>query len=1267
MPPDEQADQTELARLRRREAELEAEVAQLRAGMREEGSASPGSLNAALQRVNAELRRSQAELQKSSELHRLILESATDYAIFSMDLSGRVTSWNEGARRTLGWEEAEILGQPGSVIFLPEDRATGLPGAEMDIALEHGRAEGERWHVRKDGSRFWARGQMMPLRDGEVRGFLKILRDRTEERRSQQEAELAEARAADLLEAMGDAFMAMDRDFRIVQVNGRAIELEGRSREDLLGQVHWDLWPASVGTPLEAAYRRCLEERVPVTLENHYVSDHRDTWFEIRAYPTADGIVVFYRDISDRKRDEHVLRMRARRLEIVSETAARFLDTGDPDEVLRSLFQSLADEFGIDAALSFVADEGENALHLAARFGLPPEVEAEVARIDMDGSSVCGHVACTRRAMYVGNVQASDDPRTGIVRRHGIRAYAAFPLLAAERLLGTLSFGTRRRDRFSNADLLFMGTLAQQAAAARERLRAETELRQQTDLLATITEHAAEALFLMDPEGRITFANPAAEQMFGWQRGELMGRALHDLLHHHHEDGQPYSASECPLVRALSSGEVLRGHEDVFFRKTGDTVDVACSNAPILVEGRVTGAVLVVHDITERRRAVRALAESEARLRESEGRFRLLASSSPAIIWLGHQDGTLSYLNDAWYEYTGLTAEESLPLGWDRILHPEDAGTLLTAWQKARSEGGIYAVDCRFRRHDGAYRWFQIRGMPVRDTSGEITVWLGNNTDIHDRRTLADALLAINEALEARVAERTADLDRMWRLSTDIMLVGRFDSTMTAVNPAWRTLLGWSEAELLGSRFLDLIHPEDREASTAAVGQLAEGARVLHFQNRYRHKDGSYRWISWTGVPDESFIHAVGRDITAEKIAAEELERAQEQLRQSQKMEAVGQLTGGLAHDFNNLLTGITGSLDLIGLRIARGQTQDLSRYLEAAQSSAQRAATLTHRLLAFSRRQTLDPKPTGITRLVSSMEDLIRRSVGPAIQVETAIPPDLWMTLCDPNQLENALLNLAINGRDAMPDGGRLTIEAVNKSLGDPRAARLRGVEPGEYVMVSVTDTGTGMPPEVAERAFEPFYTTKPLGQGTGLGLSMVYGFAQQSGGRVRITSEVGRGTAVHIYLPRYVGETVADVAAEAPSGALGAGAKGSVLVVDDEPVIRMLVTEVLEELGYDTIEAADGPEGLRILQSPRRLDLLVTDVGLPGGVNGRQLADAARQHRPGLKVLFITGYAENAVIGNVSLEPGMQVITKPFAMTALASRIRAMTGDALNETCEP
>jgi signal transduction histidine kinase/ActR/RegA family two-component response regulator len=422
-------------------------------------------------------------------------------------------------------------------------------------------------------------------------------------------------------------------------------------------------------------------------------------------------------------------------------------------------------------------------------------------------------------------------------------------------------------------------------------------------------------------------------------------------------------------------------------------------------------------------------------------------------------------------------------------------------------------------------------------------------------------------------------------------------------------------------------------------------------------------------VPDESFIHAVGRDVTAEKAAAEELARAQEQLRQAQKMEAVGQLTGGLAHDFNKLLTGILGSLALMRTRIAQGRTRELDRYLDAAQESADRAAALTHRLLAFSRRQTLDPKPTDVARLTASMEEFIRRTVGPAIEVRTTMADGLWATLCDPNQLESALLNLAINARDAMPDGGQLAIKAVNKSLGDLRAARLcelapgelapGELAPGEYVMISVSDTGTGMPPEVLDRVFEPFFTTKPLGQGTGLGLSMVYGFARQSGGHARIESEVGRGTAVHIYLPRYVGEAAPDEAGATAAGrARGAGAVETVVVVDDEPVVRRLATEVLREFGYQVIAAADGPEGLSILQSDLRVDLLVTDVGLPGGMNGRQLADAARERRPGLKVLFITGYAEAAVIGNEMFEPGMQVITKPFAMDTLAARIRAMIG---------
>jgi signal transduction histidine kinase len=405
----------------------------------------------------------------------------------------------------------------------------------------------------------------------------------------------------------------------------------------------------------------------------------------------------------------------------------------------------------------------------------------------------------------------------------------------------------------------------------------------------------------------------------------------------------------------------------------------------------------------------------------------------------------------------------------------------------------------------------------------------------------------------------------------------------------------------------------------------------------------------------EALLRALNEDLEAAvQSRTRDLLASEEALRQSQKMEAVGQLTGGIAHDFNNLLAGISGSLELLQKRLDEGRLSGLDRYISTAQASAQRAASLTQRLLAFARRQTLDPRSVDANRMIAGMADLLNRSVGPDVKIDVVEAIGLWPIKVDPSQLENALLNLCINARDAMaPDGGSITIETANKWL-DERAAKSRDLPPGQYISLCVTDTGSGMEPDVIAKAFDPFFTTKPLGQGTGLGLSMIYGFVRQSGGQVRVYSEVGKGTTMCLYLPRYLG--AADVDDEIQDDSIDPGAGETVLIVDDEPAIRMLVAEVLTENGYRVIEAEDGPSGLKVLQSEARIDLLVTDVGLPGGLNGRQMADAGRTKRPGLRVLFITGFAENAVVGNGHLEPGMSVITKPFAMSALANKVREL-----------
>jgi PAS domain S-box-containing protein len=618
-------------------------------------------------------------------------------------------------------------------------------------------------------------------------------------------------------------------------------------------------------------------------------------------------------------------------------------------------------------------------------------------------------------------------------------------------------------------------------------------------------------------------------------------------------------------------------------------------------------------------------------------------------IFMLDPDGRVVSWNPGAQRIKGYAAEEIIGEHFSRFYPDEEraAGVPGKALRTAAETGRFSAEGWRVRK-DGSRFWAMVVIDPIH----------------HDGQLVGFAKVTRDMTEQRRAQLAALESERRFRL----LVQGVVDYAIFMLDPEghvtnWNAgaerIKGYAASEIVGQHFSRFYTAEDTAAGLPWK-VLETARREGHYEAEgWRcRKDGRRFWASVVldAIYDDGKLVGFAkiiRDLTERREAQLQLEQSREQLFQAQKMEAVGQLTGGLAHDFNNLLTGITGSLELLEMRLAQGRLGDLDRYITAAKGAAKRAATLTQRLLAFSRRQTLDPKPTNINRLITGMEELIRRTMGPGVEIEVVGAAGLWTALIDPNQLESALLNLCINARDAMPEGGRLTVETANKWL-DERAGRERDLPPGQYLSLCVTDTGTGMTPDVIRRAFDPFFTTKPIGLGTGLGLSMVYGFARQSGGQVRIYSEVSRGTTVCLYLPRHHGQEDSPEGVPELGEAPRAARAETVLVVDDEPTVRMLAREVLEDLGYTAIEAADGATGLKVLQSETRIDLLITDVGLPGGMNGRQLADAGRTLRPGLKVLFITGYAENAAVGNGHLEPGMHVLTKPFAMEALASRIR-------------
>ncbi|WP_236179045.1 PAS domain-containing hybrid sensor histidine kinase/response regulator [Pseudomonas sputi] len=748
-----------------------------------------------------------------------------------------------------------------------------------------------------------------------------------------------------------------------------------------------------------------------------------------------------------------------------------------------------------------------------------------------------------------------------------------------------------------------------------------------------------------------------------------------------------------PIYSAVLQGQVRTYSERRFtLQRDGKESDfwLDLTYSPIRDESaQVAGILVTAIETNERRRIALELQQrSEDSLkaqRQSEERLQLALAATDAVGTWDWDIGEDRFIADAHFaQLHGVdpALAGQLPISeYLQGVHPEDRAMIARSIKHCITHGTEYAEEYRLLQANGELRWVFARGRCYKDHHGRPVRFLGAALDLTERKHTEQALRQSQTELQLIINAMPilisyVDHEERFRLN----------------NAAYLDWFGLTPQELYGRTIRDVIGEEAYFLRAPYIAEALAG-RPCSFSLYTPHRDGSQRHALMNYLPRHGADGAVNgfyifvideterkkteealrnlNETLEERVSARteqlakanqrlqnemfERERAEDALRHAQKMEAVGQLTGGIAHDFNNMLTGIIGSLDLMQRYIASGRTDEIGRFTDAAVSSANRAAALTHRLLAFSRRQSLDRKTLDVNELVRSLEDLIRRTKGDPIELTLRLADNVWPVSTDVSQLENALLNLVINARDAMPDGGELLIETANVYLDGSDITTLEPVKAGDYLMLAVSDNGTGMTPSVRSKAFDPFFTTKPIGQGTGLGLSMIYGFAQQSGGHVSLDSLPGQGTCVRLYLPRLHApepeQPLVETVSETPTPATGE----TVVVVEDDPAVRMLVMDLLKELGYRAHEAEDAKSALPLLESDLRVDLLVTDVGLPG-MNGRQMAEIARQHRPGLKVLFMTGYAQKAAERQGFLEDGMDMVAKPFSIEQLAGKIRTM-----------
>jgi len=695
-------------------------------------------------------------------------------------------------------------------------------------------------------------------------------------------------------------------------------------------------------------------------------------------------------------------------------------------------------------------------------------------------------------------------------------------------------------------------------------------------------------------------------------------------------DGSPLPFAATPVGVALHTGATLRDAELVIERPDGSLVPVLMNVAPLKdAAGRVAGAVCSFAEFTERKRAEEALRASEAEL-------QTVINRTPFMLVRCSRDLRYRFISQAYAEWVGKPREDVLGKTIAETIGEIAFATLRPHIEKVLA-GTPDDFECEMEFAAAGRRALHIAYRPETDAAGHVNGWIASLLDITARKRTEAELRLLSEALGAEVERRTLERDRIWNVSEDLLGVRNFEGYFLSLNPAWTRLLGWSEAEIKAVHVNELRHPDDAAAGFAAVQQLAQGASTVRMENRFRHKDGSWRWLQWTMTENDGLIYVSGRHVTAEKEAAAALEEAQLRAAHLQKMEAIGQLTGGIAHDFNNLLMIVSGHAQRLKARL--GETRDL-RAVQAIEKAASRGENLTRQLLGFARTLPLDPTVISLRESINGLRDVLAGSLHVNVALVVHIPETTWTVCVDKPELELALVNLAVNARDAMPEGGTLSISAANVQLREGDTPE--GLT-GEAVALTIADTGCGIAHEHLPRVIEPFYTTKGPDKGTGLGLSQVYGFARRSGGTMLIASDVGVGTKVTIYLPR----NHAPMAPALPEDTSPYRADGehTVLVVEDNEDVRGVAVSLIEQLGYRTIAVEDSAAALDALGAGHQVSLVFTDVILPGAMDGAALAQVVAERYPRIPVVLTTGYSKV-----FDQEPPWPVLRKPYQIAALS-----------------